>query len=163
MFLSTKENLNLGSIPTIDIFNSTTEIALRILLILRTVAPTKISLDRMVAYDFMTIYGAHFGVSPKNLHGYNRLCFLEYTARREIAKSAIRYLVRNDLIKASVSSKGFLYSINGKGMNVLGNIKVRYSELYEEILRTVINRYGRRHDKTLVMHINKVALVEGGN
>ena len=45
-----------------DIFNTTFEVSLRILIVLN-VTQTRLSIDRVSAMDFMAIYGKDFGVS----------------------------------------------------------------------------------------------------
>lgn len=43
------------------------------MLLLSVVSPKSMTIDRITAYDFMTIYGKDFDVSEKNLHGDNSL------------------------------------------------------------------------------------------
>ena len=66
-----------------EIFNSSLEISLRMLIILNTVQ-SRLSVDRIAALDFISIYGKDFGVSEYNLHGDNDYRFSEYTSKREI-------------------------------------------------------------------------------
>lgn len=75
---------------TNNMFNSKTEIALRILLTLYT-SEENLSVDDLVIYDFMTIYAKDFGLTSYNLHGDNNSKESEFAARRQQVKEAIRF------------------------------------------------------------------------
>ncbi len=66
-----------------NIFNTSFEVSLRILIILNTVQ-TRLSIDRITALDFIAIYGKDFGVSEYNLHGDNDYRFSEYRLYAEL-------------------------------------------------------------------------------
>ena len=51
------------------VFNSTFEISLRILLLLSESEDAGLSIDRIAAYDFITIYSKYFDLSDRVLHG----------------------------------------------------------------------------------------------
>ena len=53
-----------------EIFNSSLEISLRMLIILNTVR-SRLSVDRIAALDFISIYGKDFGVSEYNFSLFN--------------------------------------------------------------------------------------------
>ena len=53
-----------------EVFNTSFEVSLRILIILNIVK-IRLSIDRISALDFISIYGKDFGVSKYNLHGNN--------------------------------------------------------------------------------------------
>lgn len=74
-----------------DVFNTSFEVSLRMLIILNTVQ-TRLSIDRITAFDFIAIYGKDFGVSEYNLHGDNDYRFSEYTSKREIVSQTIKNL-----------------------------------------------------------------------
>ena len=81
-----------------NIFNTSFEVSLRILIILNTVQ-TRLSIDRITDLDFIAIYGKDFGVSEYNLHGDNDYRFSEYTSKREIVSQAIKELVLRGYVK----------------------------------------------------------------
>lgn len=54
-----------------DLFNTPFETGLRAMLILSIIRSGGMTIDRLSAYDFMTIYGRDFEVSDWNLHGDN--------------------------------------------------------------------------------------------
>lgn len=96
-----------------NIFNTSFEVSLRILIILNTVQ-TRLSIDRITDLDFIAIYGKDFGVSEYNLHGDNDYRFSEYTSKREIVSQAIKELVLRGYITPHCNKSGFNYSISVK-------------------------------------------------
>ena len=89
-----------------NIFNTSFEVSLRILIIVNTVQ-TRLSIDRITDLDFIAIYGKDFGVSEYNLHGDNDYRFSEYTSKREIVSQAIKELVLRGYITPHVKVKSF--------------------------------------------------------
>lgn len=63
------------------LFNTTLELSLRTILLLAVTVRKDMTLDRIVAYDFITIYGSYFGLAENNLHGENDYSFREFTTR----------------------------------------------------------------------------------
>ena len=97
------------------IFNSTFEVSLRILSLLSTVATTDMNVDRITAYDFITIYSKYFELSDINLHGDNNFGFSEFSARREVVQEATKRLVLDGLIRAIRHKNGFCYVLTDIG------------------------------------------------
>ena len=62
------------------LFNGTFETLLRVLLILSVKG--RITIDRILEYEFMATYGREFGISEENLHGNNNFNFAEISIRR---------------------------------------------------------------------------------
>ena len=50
-----------------ELFNSPFELSLRVLIILNT-AQLRLTIDKIVAYDFISTYSSDFGISESNLH-----------------------------------------------------------------------------------------------
>ena len=98
-----------------DIFNTTFEVSLRILIVLN-VTQTRLSIDRVSAMDFMAIYGKDFGVSEYNLHGDNNYRFSEYASKRKIMSESLKNLVLRGYILPHCNKSGFTYSISKSGM-----------------------------------------------
>ena len=71
------------------LFNTPFELSLHVVLLL-DVANAEITLDRITAYDFITIYCEDFGVADKSLNGENGFAFSELSARRSLTKTAIK-------------------------------------------------------------------------
>lgn len=74
------------------------------MLLLSVVSPKSMTIDRITAYDFMTIYGKDFDVSEKNLHGDNSL-----TARFNMKDFDIEI---NGHKKADIHGQGYCSFLN---------------------------------------------------
>lgn len=73
-----------------EIFNSSFETGLRVLLVLSSIQPKAATVDRIAAYDFITIYGRDFGVSHINLHGDSNYNFSELASKRASCNEGIK-------------------------------------------------------------------------
>ena len=135
-----------------EIFNSSLEISLRMLIILNTVQ-SRLSVDRIAALDFISIYGKDFGVSEYNLHGDNDYRFSEYTSKREIVSQALKELVLGGYIIPHCNKSGFNYSINDK-----------YAEDFTNIAKKTNSLFLEHSDRKLIRSINEYAInMAGGN
>ena len=91
------------------IFNSSFETGLRVLLVLSSIQPKAATVDRIAAYDFITIYGRDFGVSHINLHGDSNYNFSELASKRASCNEGIKEFVLSGLISIKRSEEGFTY------------------------------------------------------
>ena len=117
-----------------NIFNTSFEVSLRILIIVNTVQ-TRLSIDRITDLDFIAIYGKDFGVSEYNLHGDNDYRFSEYTSKREIVSQAIKELVLRGYITPHCNKSGFSYSISKEGVAFCESLNDKYAEDFIEIVK----------------------------
>ena len=81
-----------------EIFNSSFETGLRVLLVLSSIQLKAATVDRIAEYDFITIYGRDFGVSHINLHGDSNYNFSELASKRASCNEGIKEFVLSDLI-----------------------------------------------------------------
>lgn len=58
------------------------------------------TLDKIAAADFMTIYARDFSLAAYNLNGDNSLSFSEVASKRVLVGKAIKQLVLNRLVSA---------------------------------------------------------------
>lgn len=142
---------------TNNMFNSKTEIALRILLTLYT-SEENLSVDDLVIYDFMTIYAKDFGLTSYNLHGDNNSKESEFAARRQQVKEAIRFLVTQGYVDIEESERGFLFAASKKGIALCDAMESAYAADYTAAAIKV-TEYARHHDlEVLLSTINRKAL-----
>lgn len=118
-----------------QIFNTEFEISMRVLLLL-SVFDSPIDIDYIKTVDLLSIYGKQYGVSEFNLHGDNSYCFSEIAARHDTIKSALRSLVKANLINVSTSQNGYAYSISDNGMTCCENMRSDYAKEY----RSAVNK-----------------------
>ena len=140
-----------------NIFNTSFEVSLRILTILNVVQD-RLSIDRIIALDFIAIYGKDFGVSEYNLHGDNDYRFSEYTSKREIVSRATKELVLRGYITPHCNKSGFNYSISKKGITFAESLNNKYAKDFSEIVKKTNALFLDYSDRKLTHCINEYAI-----
>jgi hypothetical protein len=141
-----------------SVYNSISEIKLRILLLLEVSTQEYLSSDMIAALDFITVYGKEFGVSDKNLHGDNRYKFSELPSRREIVSKAIKSLVVDGMLDISLKN-GFEYQINNKGFKFIDSFETEYSDEYSKNASLACEKYGDMEESELFKMIQSKSVV----
>ena len=136
------------------LFNTPFEISLHVVLLLDAVN-TAITLDRIVAYDFIAVYCEDFGIADRSLNGENGFAFSELSARRNLTKTAIKDLVVDGLVVAIDGKPGILYSISESGRKMSAGFQSEYAGRYKELIRLVAERYKDSSDVQLLNVINR--------
>lgn len=144
---------------TNEIFNTVFENLLRILLLLKA-SSNAMNVDRVVALDFICIYGKKFGVSERNLHGDNEFGLSEFTSKRERISAAIRLGVRNNYINVESSVDGVLYSISDYGRIIADSLECPYSQAYMSTARDACMEFSTYQDEALLKFIHNRAIAE---
>lgn len=128
------------------------------MLILYSMNSNGITIDRITAYDFMTIYAKDLGISDKNLHGINHFNFSELSSKRFICSEGVKNFALNGLIAINQNKKGFLYSLTSTGKKYVESIESNYKTQYLEILKNVKIRFNNISDTELIKIINNAAI-----
>ena len=136
------------------IFNSTFEVSLRLLLLLSTTDGKDMTLDRIAAFDFISIYSRDFGLSDVSLHGDNEFGLSEYASRRSISQKALQELVLDGAVTATSKSNGYCYSITPAGKNVAGKMISQYATEYKKLVKITENRFRGFSDIEVIELIN---------
>lgn len=142
------------------IFNSPFESGLRSLLLLYSIKPSSASIDRLTAYDFITIYSHDFGIGESNLHGDNKFNFSELATRRSNCNAGVKDFALNGLISISRTNSGFMYSISNSGKKYVDTLSSEYAEQYKTIAAKVHEKYKGKTDEEIISLINSKALQE---
>lgn len=140
------------------IFNTTFEVGLRVLILLHTVSPKGITIDRIAAYDFITVYGKLFGLSDSNLHGDNNYNFSEFSSRRLTCTTVLKELVLDGVITVTHSSSGYIYKLSPVGTEFVESLSTDYSKEYMHTAHIVHHHYSGKTDEKLIAEINKLAI-----
>lgn len=140
-----------------DVFNTSFEVSLRVIIILNTIL-TRLSVDRIIALEFISIYGKDFGVSEYNLHGDNNYRFSEYTTKREIVLQAIKELVLRGYVTSHCHKSGFKYSISNNGMAFCESLNDEYAEDFTTIVKNANILFSNYSDRKLTHCINEYAI-----
>lgn len=117
-----------------ELFNSPFELSLRVLIILNT-AQLRLTIDKIVAYDFISTYSSDFGISESNLHGNNSYRFSEYTTKRIIITQSIKNLVLEGFVLPHCNKGGFSYSISPVGKNFCSSLNDDYANGFTQIVQ----------------------------
>ena len=141
-----------------DLFNTPFEAGLRAMLILYTTQRRGMTIDRIAAYDFMTIYGNDLGVAEKNLHGINHFSFSELTSKRATCSEGVKAFVLDGLISVSRNKNGFIYSLTSSGEKYVEALDSDYKEQYLKIVKKVNSKYGQVPETELINTINQAAV-----
>ena len=136
------------------LFNTSFEVSLRILLILSSVKPRSITIDRIAAYDLMTVYGRDFGMAEQNLHGENQFSFSELPAKRE------QLNVLDGFISVAPSPGGFLFGLSERGRDFARSMQSEYAATYVETVKKTHRMLGKTSDASLLSKITNQALDE---
>ncbi len=139
-------------------YNSIFEIKLRILLLLEHSRQEFLSSDMIAALDFITVYGKEFNVSDINLHGDNRFKFSELPSRREKVFSALKELVKDNMVDIDLS-KGFQFQINNRGYQFIEALESNYAIEYSQIADVVCENYDAMDEAELYKLIQSKSVV----
>ena len=128
------------------------------MLILSIIKSSGMTIDRLSAYDFMTIYGKDFEVSERNLHGDNSYSFSELTSKRAICSEGVKGFVLDGLIAVNRTQRGFLYKLTAAGRKYIGTLESDYKEQYITIAGNVHKKYARKSDAAILKEISGKAV-----
>ena len=128
------------------------------MLVLYSANAQGMTIDRIVAYDFMTIYAGDLGVADNNLHGINHFSFSELSSKRAICSEGVKMFVLEGLISVNKNRKGFIYSLTSTGKQYIRELESNYKTQYLDILRNVQNKYEKLSDAELIKEINNTAV-----
>lgn len=142
-----------------NVFNTTFEISLRVLLALDSSNNNPKTVDMITAIDFITVYGKDFGISEENLHGNNSYRFCELAVRRDLITGALKSLVLDELVSVQASEKGFTYEINGKGKAFCAEMESPYAKEYREATVKVQAYISLNKQKDILKLINQQSLL----
>lgn len=128
------------------------------MLILFTIRSTGLTIDRIAAYDFMTIYGKEFEVSERNLHGDNSYSFSELSSKRSVCSEGVKMFVLDGLIAVNRTQEGFLYKLTNAGRKYIKTLESDYKDQYLAIVENVHKKYARKSDATILNEISSKAV-----
>lgn len=138
-----------------NIFNTTFETALRILLILEQSPNTYYSADMLAAIDFMTVYAQDFNIDTTNLHGDGLFKFSEFATRRSLTKDAINDVVLKNLVTIDTTENGFEFQINQNGQNYIGSLESNYAVTYRDVVIKTIDYVKNMTESQVLNYINE--------
>ena len=142
----------------IKMFNTSFEISLRILLTLESAPSIWWTADRILTFDFITIYSGDFGIAEENLHGENSFKYSEFTLRRELVKEALKSLVSRQFIDVKTTSDGFVYALGKLGGECCADMENEYAQRYRDLAAIVKESFGDKTDNEILGVIRKYSI-----
>lgn len=139
------------------LFNSTFEVSLRALLLLSQTAGVSMTIDRLVAYDFISLYSHNFDLADSNLHGDNEYSFSELSARRTVMQAALKELVLDGLVKAIRGKNGFCYEITDAGDAFCKKQTTDYANTFRQLAKTTHNKFSKLTEVEIMAVISQKA------
>ena len=130
---------------------------MRIMLMLSQTVGSDMSLDRIVAYDFISLYSAYFDLSDTNLHGDNEFGFSELSARRDVVQDALKGLVLDGLVKVRRCRSGFCYETTEAGVAFTKGQITDYANSYRSLVRKVHKCYSEMAEIEIMTIISQKA------
>jgi len=137
------------------LLNTPREATYRLLLAL-SIWPEKDYAARWIsAVDFISEYGAVFGISDTNLHGDNGMKFTEYVVRLDTVDRALRTMVLRGWATVSFSNAGYAYRISPDGRQLAQEFQTSYACLYRQAAASAYKKYGHLSEQELGTTINR--------
>lgn len=138
-----------------NLFGSTFESSLRILVLFDELSEVALDEQQICCIDFMSIYGADFGLLDKNLHGNGIFRFGEFSAKSTLTVQAIKSLVLDSLITFMPADSGYTYSISALGKKIASHISDVYAGEYRIAVKEVYKTFPSLSSEQLQHEIYK--------
>ncbi|RYE37033.1 MAG: hypothetical protein EOP48_29145 [Sphingobacteriales bacterium] len=121
------------------IYSSDVEISLRLMAILQYYPDSPISIERLVAYDYLILHGNDIFPELESLHPKSPNSSNEFMIKRELLKRGLHLLISKELISVNISKKGINYQGGLLTAKFCEKLNSAYSEkLYQAVL-SVLN------------------------
>lgn len=144
-----------------NIFNSNFEIALRILIILNQNKNKAFSKERLISYDFITLYAKNFKIYYENINGDNMFYISEYSSIKHKYDDSIKFLLFKGLI--ILTDNATKYQISPVGTEYIESLITEYAKTYKHILSFVEKKYANTNDQDLTKEITNKSIAEANN
>ena len=142
-----------------ELFNTVFEMKLHLLFVLAADIGEPMSIDKILAIDFVAIYGKEFGISSSNLHGDNPYKYSEIPAKRDLLQLAVKEAVLDGLAYFLPSAEtGMLYRINFKGINFYNSFHTSYAEEYRILTHSALEYLSSKTESEITAFLNEKAI-----
>lgn len=145
--------------PMAELFNTVFEMKLHLLFVLAADIGSPMSIDKILATDFIAVYGKEFGISSSNLHGNNPYKYSEITVKRELLKLAVKEAVLDGLADFLPSVEtGMMYRVNFKGISFCNSFHTSYAEEYQFLARSALEYLSSKTESEIAAFLNEKAI-----
>ena len=138
----------------IRLFNTEEEIGVRLLFILAT-TKEKMSLSRLIYYDYFALHLDDIDKNLESLHPSNPSHSAEIVVRRKIIMNAVEYMALKKLLDVKYTTQGIYYKFNSITENFLSYFISDYSKQLKDNIAIVHNLFSDLTDKRLDKYVKK--------
>lgn len=136
-------------------FNSSIETGIRALVILDSVFPTNLDLQRIVEYDYLTVHTGDAG-GPSSIHAPLPLRTGELLVRRKIIEDGINLMMTRNLIIYYPSDDGLRYQSTDQAGAFLTSLNSEYILKLRNRANWVTHQFSNYTDKELFIVTQKL-------
>lgn len=129
------------------LFNTEFEVSMRILILLKEYADW-IDVEKIIYFDFFTIYSKNYEITGENINGDSKFMLNDFTIQRKLFKDSVKELINYGLLLVKVSD-GYFYKINNSGVDLVNQMNTDYSQNYSQNAKLVIQRFKHHTIKEL--------------
>lgn len=145
--------------PMTELFNTIFEMKLHLLFVLAADIGSPMSIDKILAADFIAVYGREFGISSFNLHGDNPYKYSEIPAKRELLQSAVKEAVLDGLADFLPSvENGMMYRISFKGVSFCNSFHTSYAKEYQILAHSALEYLSFKTEAEITAFLNEKAI-----
>jgi hypothetical protein len=138
------------------IFNTSLEIGLRSMFLLSSLYPLKVNLDRLLYFDYLTIYTQDAELKIESLHPEYAMRIIELFSKREILKKALMRMTSKGLITIECGEEGFNYCANSNTNWFLEGLKDdEYSKELIKRTKAITEAFKNYSDEELRIFLEK--------
>lgn len=134
---------------TINIFNSTIEIGLRILILLNSNHTQLFNLEKLTYLDYLLLHSGDIKNAPQSLLPNSPYRFFEFHVNKEKIANAIEYLWKKGLIDVEYKENGIFYKSNRLTGLFVSNLKSQFSKELKNTALWVIKNFNHHTESGL--------------
>lgn len=125
----------------IRIYNTPTEIGLRLLILLNESKGSLIDIEKMMYLDFLCLHTADIG-GPESLHAPIPNRGVQVFSKKELIQKGITVLLSKELIELKPTTQGFMYAVTEAGTLFLTFFQTNYFTKLVERCKWVVRTFG---------------------
>lgn len=131
-----------------DVFNTPLELGVRMVFLLAALYPRTVDLQRLVYFDYATIYSADLG-GPESLHTPVPLRGTEYATRRAVIEEGLYLMASRSFIEVSADATGIAYGLGENGPALVEILGGEYAKQLSARCKWVADTFAPVTDKEL--------------
>ncbi|MDD1505888.1 hypothetical protein PVA17_24550 [Lysinibacillus sp. CNPSo 3705] len=147
---------------TDNLFNSSLEVALRILVLLNRAESNNFDIDRLVIFDYFILHRNDIDKNQESIHPPLPHRSSEIIIRRKLVQEGLDVLISRGLISTIYHNTGVFYSANRSTSLFVDLLKSTYFSKLTLVVEWVLSKYGNVSTPMLNKIINENIHIWGG-